>query len=292
MSWQSLTFRKVSAEFLTLLMSGNILTSVALLGVILIAPPGRGKTFLLDMWFSSLPTKHKVRKHYSTLTLELYRAVWEETQHRMTKHRTGGSWFTPASVAGRTKWTGEVRRRWRALFAKGELSLTELPPDSNAGSTEGSYTSELPIAQVLAARLLLRQGWLLHIDELQLLDIGSATILSDVLGHFWRMGGVVVATSNKVPGELYKNGLGAERVKGFVSALEARCDVVVVGGEQDWRRMDDVEEGEGMAKSWYLFEDKSQFEDAVDKAISGKKGTRRILFFNAMFPNPFMQPLL
>lgn len=229
------------------------------------------------MWFSSLPTKHKARKHYSTLTLELYRAVWEETQHRTERHRSARLGFTPASVAGRSKWSAELRRRWRALFAKGDLPLTETPSVSNTGPREDSYVSELPMAQVLAARLLLRQGWLLHIDELQLLDIGSATILSDVLGHFWRMGGVVVATSNKIPGELYKNGLGAERVKGFVSALEARCDVVVVGGEQDWRRMDDVEEGEGLAKSWYLFEDKAQFEDAVSKAVSGKRGMPCIL---------------
>lgn len=101
------------------------------------------------------------------------------------------------------------------------------------------------------------------------------------------MGGVVVATSNKVPGELYKNGLGAERVKGFVSALEARCDVVVVGGEQDWRRMDDVKEGEG--RSWYLFEDKARFEDAVSKVVGGKKGTHFILLSSITFSDMLNQ---
>ncbi|KAG8689498.1 hypothetical protein FRC08_010920, partial [Ceratobasidium sp. 394] len=155
-----------------------------MLGVILIAPPGRGKTFLLDMWFSSLPTRHKVRKHYSTLTLEMYRAVWEETQVRAARHRAG----VGVGEVGRVKWSAAIRARWKALFDKGEMPLTST--SSNDAGTR--LESELPMAQILAARLLLRQGWLLHIDELQLLDIGIATILADVLGHFWRMGGVVV----------------------------------------------------------------------------------------------------
>ncbi|KAG8763959.1 hypothetical protein FRC12_008349 [Ceratobasidium sp. 428] len=247
-------------------------------GVILIAPPGRGKTFILDMWFSSLPTKHKIRKHYSTLSLELYRAVWEETQHRAAKHRTGA--FTPASVAGRVKWSAIIKANWKAMFDRREFSLTDMGGEKE----EADYVSELPMAQVLAARFLIRQGWLLHIDELQLLDIGSASILSDVLGHFWRMGGVVVATSNKVPGELYKNGLGADRVKGFIDALEARCDVVRVGGEKDWRRDVEGEEGE---TGWYLAGDKERFEEVVRKITKDRKETSTTLnIFSRRFHIP------
>ncbi|QRW12509.1 ATPase [Ceratobasidium sp. AG-Ba] len=253
-------------------------------GVILIAPPGRGKTFILDMWLSSLPTKHKVRKHYSTLTLELYRAVWEETQHRVARHRAGS--FTPASVAGRVKWTTNLKARWKALFDSGQMSLTGDPASTEDGGGDPNYVSELPMAQVLAARLLLRQGWLLHIDELQLLDIGSASILSDVLGHFWRMGGVVVATSNKVPGELYKNGLGAERVRVFISALEARCDVVTVGGEKDWRR-EGEEEGQVEGRGWYLVGEENKFEDMVKEVVKDRKETSRTLnIFNRRFDIP------
>ena len=41
--------------------------------------------------------------------------------------------------------------------------------------------------------------WLLYFDEIQILDVSSAGLISDVISWFWRMGGVVVATSNKVP---------------------------------------------------------------------------------------------
>ena len=51
---------------------------------------------------------------------------------------------------------------------------------------------------------------LLVFDEVQLLDVSSATLLADVLSWFWRMGGVIVGTSNKVPDDLYKNGVQRE----------------------------------------------------------------------------------
>lgn len=36
-------------------------------------PPGSGKSFLVDLWFSSLPTPYKIRRHYNELVLEVYR---------------------------------------------------------------------------------------------------------------------------------------------------------------------------------------------------------------------------
>ncbi|CAE7065726.1 unnamed protein product [Rhizoctonia solani] len=244
-------------------------------GLILIAPPGRGKTFLLDLWFSSLPTKHKVRKHYSTLVLEMYRAVWEETQHRV-KAAQAQRQLEARSETKQTRWTSELKQKWKLLFDRGIWD--RLPTEDSAPASAITHISPLPISQILAARLLLRQGWLLHIDELQLLDIGSATILSDVLAHFWRMGGVVVATSNKVPGELYKNGLGADRVRGFISALEARCDVLRVGGVLDWRREEEEVMGEEQSnikdkpkRSWFVQDQIGDFDRMVESLLQGRQ---------------------
>ena len=44
-------------------------------GLLITGPPGAGKSFLVDLWYDSLPTPYKTRKHYSELVLELYRAV-------------------------------------------------------------------------------------------------------------------------------------------------------------------------------------------------------------------------
>ncbi|CAE6445358.1 unnamed protein product [Rhizoctonia solani] len=261
-------------------------------GLILIAPPGRGKTFLLDLWFSSLPTKHKVRKHYSTLVLEMYRAVWEETQHRM-KATQALRQLEASSGKEEIKWTSEIKRKWKSLFERGIWD--QQPGTDTTTSSIATYISPLPISQILAARLLLRQGWLLHIDELQLLDIGSATILCDVLAHFWKMGGVVVATSNKVPGELYKNGLGAERVKGFISALEARCDVFQVGGALDWRREDEESTDEQQAgtqsksrRTWFVQGQKEEFDRIVESLVQGRQPVSTTL---TIFSRSFIVPM-
>ncbi|KAG8753684.1 hypothetical protein FRC11_007195, partial [Ceratobasidium sp. 423] len=264
-------------------------------GLILIAPPGRGKTLLLDLWFSSLPTKHKVRKHYSTLVLEMYRAVWEETQHR-AKAAQALRRLDAQSGTKNIKWTGELKRKWKSLFERGIWDRQ--PTSDTTQSDTPTYTSPLPISQILVARLLLRQGWLLHIDELQLLDIGSATILCDVLAHFWKMGGVVVATSNKVPGELYKNGLGAERVRGFISALEARCEVFRVGGALDWRREDedstDEEQGNNKSKptwTWFVREQKDDFDRAMESLVQYRQPvTTTLTIFSRYFIIPKTYP--
>ncbi|CAE6437686.1 unnamed protein product [Rhizoctonia solani] len=263
-------------------------------GLILIAPPGRGKTFLLDLWFSSLPTKHKVRKHYSTLVLEMYRAVWEESQFR-TKAVQAQRYLEAQSETNKVKWTAGLKRQWKSLFERG---IWDQQPTVDASSGTTTRVSPLPISQILAARLLLRQGWLLHIDELQLLDIGSATILSDVLAHFWKMGGVVVATSNKVPGELYKNGLGAERVRGFIAALEARCDVFRVGGALDWRREEDRDTDEAQIhgehkpkRTWFVGGQKEEFDRVVEGVLQGRKPVETTLtIFSRSFTIPKTYP--
>ena len=48
--------------------------------MLITGPPGSGKSFLIDLWFSTFPTPFKARKHYNELVLEIYRAVWEETR--------------------------------------------------------------------------------------------------------------------------------------------------------------------------------------------------------------------
>lgn len=59
-------------------------------------------------------------------------------------------------------------------------------------------TREFVLAQV-ALDLLKTQGWLLAFDEIQLVDIAGAGLVSRVMSWYWRLGGVVVGTSNRVP---------------------------------------------------------------------------------------------
>ncbi|KAJ6498938.1 AFG1-like ATPase-domain-containing protein [Mycena sanguinolenta] len=216
-------------------------------GLLLTGPPGSGKSFLVDLWLSCIPTPYKTRKHYNQLVLEIYRGVWEETQHRMAN--SGLNRGTNAKEHG--PWNGTVRDMWRQLVKTGNL-----PPFWRRGAL-GLSRSTPTIAFAVARKLVLKH-WLLVFDEIQLLDISSATLLADVLSWYWRMGGVIVGTSNKIPDDIYKHGVQRERLEPFVEALKVRCPVLTMRSVRDWRQhdYDGIDE---IGRTWLLFEQEERF---------------------------------
>lgn len=222
-------------------------------------PPGSGKSFLVDLWFDSVATPYKVRKHYSQLVLEIYRGVWEETQRRMqAKHQASQ---TQSLAPERSPWNKSVRERIRALAKSGSLPIRW----KNArGLNLDSQMVDSSIAFMVAKRLLLRH-WLLVFDEVQLLDVSSANLLADVLSWYWRMGGVVVGTSNKVPDELYRNGVQRDRLEPFVAGLKARCPVMILNGDKDWREVSSL--SRPLERTWFTSEQRQKFEEVLMQLV-------------------------
>ncbi|TFK84570.1 hypothetical protein K466DRAFT_220678 [Polyporus arcularius HHB13444] len=223
-------------------------------GLLVTGPPGSGKSFLIDLWFSTLPTPFKARKHYNELVLEIYRAVWEETRRRMAAMHASLAPQDTVDDSGQQPWNKLIREQWRQLLKSGRLPI-RWRRTSNASFSLTRSPVEPSIAYVVAQRLILRH-WLLVFDEIQLLDVSSATLLADVLSWFWRMGGIIVGSSNKVPDDLYKNGVQRERLEPFVEALKARCPVVLMRSDRDWRAI----RGSGEKRSWYSFARRHDFE--------------------------------
>ncbi|OCH93788.1 hypothetical protein OBBRIDRAFT_771044 [Obba rivulosa] len=218
-------------------------------GLLVTGPPGSGKSFLIDLWFSAIPTPHKARKHYSQIVLEIYRAVWEETRRRMATVKQEGANSFQASGT----WNRSVKQRWLDALASGRLPTRWFRQPSMIFATPSG--AQPTIAFIVAQRLLLRH-WLLVFDEIQLLDVSSATLLADVLSWFWRMGGVIVGSSNKVPDDLYKNGVQRDRLEPFVEALKLRCPIIIMGSKHDWRvRRASL----GTEKNWYLQDQEENF---------------------------------
>ncbi|KAL1942820.1 hypothetical protein VTO73DRAFT_5060 [Trametes versicolor] len=243
-------------------------------GLLVTGPPGSGKSFLIDLWFSTVPTPHKARKHYNELVLEIYRAVWEETRRRMTALYASKPSEEHESEQSKS-WNKIVRDQWRELLQSGSLP-TRWTRGVNMSFSLSRTPLEPSIAYVVAQRLVLRH-WLLVFDEIQLLDVSSATLLADVLSWFWRMGGIIVGSSNKVPDDLYKNGVQRERLEPFVEALKARCPVVVMRSERDWRSV----RGSKGRGSWYTLAQSSDFEVRLEELAlaAGDASATQIVVF-------------
>ncbi|KAJ3215508.1 hypothetical protein HDU67_000296 [Dinochytrium kinnereticum] len=144
---------------------------------------GTGKTLLLDLFHSTLPTPHKKRIHFHHFTTSLHSKLRD---------------------------------------------YHSLPPDSPARTSSGHVTMAI-------ARELAGEAWMICFDEFQVTDVATAVILRQVLAGLFRLGVVVVVTSNRAPDELYQGGFQRSIYSPFIDLIKDRCDVLNVRSETDYR---------------------------------------------------------
>ena len=86
-----------------------------------------------------------------------------------------------------------------------------------------------------AAEDVARHAQLLCFDEFAVTDIADAMILGRLFERLIESDVVIVATSNRHPRDLYKNGLNRQLFLPFIDLIERTMDVVELAGPQDHR---------------------------------------------------------
>ena len=157
----------------------------------------------------------------------------------------------------------DKKRRWHFNTFMLE-TFSRLEQLRQSRSKHGNLDSE-DYSLLWLAKDMIEKSPILFLDEFQLPDRAASKILSNLLTPFFQLGGVLIASSNRMPeelekasgmdyavpgrGGLVKNWLGLAKPQkldmfssgnefsGFVGVLKARCEIWDMGkGGRDWRR--------------------------------------------------------
>jgi cell division protein ZapE len=118
---------------------------------------------------------------------------------------------------------------------KARVHFAEFMLDIHARiATERKKEAGDPILAIAAT--LAEETRLLAFDEMMVTNSPDAMILSRLFTALIEAGTTVVATSNRAPADLYKNGLNREHFLPFIALIETRLDVLALNGPVDYRR--------------------------------------------------------
>ncbi|KIW37983.1 uncharacterized protein PV06_09960 [Exophiala oligosperma] len=247
------------------------------LGLLLYGEVGRGKSMLLDLLYDSLPSRKKRRWHFTTFMLDVYRRIELERTERV-------------AMEAAPELDGGGRRR-RSMF----------------GGDQGQTVSDHENVVLSLARDTICDSPILFLDEFQMPDRTASKLVGSFFTSFFHLGGVLVASSNRMPEELSKAagiefaalrrgttttgaggfwglgwGIGRE-TEGeksaktdfglFLDVLRARCEVWEMEGEKDWRReADDVDQDGGLSGLAMIGQSDTTFDNVVGTDMRGTEG--------------------
>lgn len=102
-------------------------------------------------------------------------------------------------------------------------------------TASAALTMESEFILYEVAQKMIARSTVLMLDEFMLPDIAAATIVRTLLTYYFKLGGVLVATSNRLPEDLYSHEFHKRNFRTFVGVLHSRCQAVDMMLKIDYR---------------------------------------------------------
>jgi cell division protein ZapE len=109
--------------------------------------------------------------------------------------------------------------------------MQEIHAGLHKARAEGAKDALAPVGKAVTDSVRL-----LAFDEMQITDITDAMIVGRLFEMLFDAGVVVVTTSNRVPDDLYKNGLNRQLFLPFIDILKERMQVLELASPTDYRQ--------------------------------------------------------
>lgn len=87
------------------------------------------------------------------------------------------------------------------------------------------------------AQKMISQNTVLILDEFMLPDLAAAKIVKLLFTYFFKLGGVLVATSNRMPEDLYATDFKKADFRSFMAVLQSRCYSLDIESDKDYRQL-------------------------------------------------------
>ncbi|MEL6519605.1 MAG: cell division protein ZapE [Pseudomonadota bacterium] len=142
--------------------------------------------------------------------------------------------------------------------------------------------TEVEDAIIPVADAIIADTQLLNFDEMQITDIADAMIVGRLFERLFAAGVAIITTSNRVPQDLYKDGLNRALFLPFIDLLSERMEVHEMASDIDYRQGRLAGEAvyfspvnrEARAKIRQMFADLTRGDTPpLDLAVKGRKVT-------------------